>query len=154
MLDNTPNQPFKFTTKDWVEKNDELHETHNTNIQIKFKTSVLRSTLCDYSDAYILVSRTIAVVALAAGRGNNGIEEVFKNWAAFSNCISGINNAQVDNAKDIHVLVPMYNLIEYRNNYSKTSGRLWQYYRDEPALNNTDTLVDFPGNSASFKYKI
>ena len=59
MLENTPNQPSKFRTKKWVEENDESLGTYNVNSQIKFKTSMLRSSLCDYSDAYILVSATI-----------------------------------------------------------------------------------------------
>ena len=61
MLDNTPNQPTKFRTKNWVEANDDLRATYNTNSQIKFKTSMLKSSLCDYNDVYILVSRTITV---------------------------------------------------------------------------------------------
>ena len=63
------------------------------------------------------------------------------------------NNTQIDNAKDIDVIIPMYNLIEYSNNYSKTSASLWRYYRDEPALNDAGTLENVPGNSASCKFK-
>ena len=153
MLDNTPNQPTKFRTNNWVEINDESRGTYNTNSQIKFKTSMLRSSLCDYSDAYILVSGTITPVEVAGGRGNNGIQVVFKNHAPFTNCISEVNNTQTDNAKDIDVVMPMFNLIEYSDNYSKTSGSLWKYYRDEPALNDAGALANFPGISASFKYK-
>ena len=80
---------------------------------------MLRSRLCDYSDAYILVSGTITVAELAAGGGNNGIQIVFKNWAPFINCIREINNTQIDKAKDNDVVMPMYNLIEYSDNYSK-----------------------------------
>ena len=99
LLDNTPNQPNKFRTKTWIEINDELRGTYNTNSQIKFKTSMLRSSLCDYGDAYIVVSRTITVEALAAGGGNNDIQVVFKNCATFTNRISEINNAQIDSSK-------------------------------------------------------
>ena len=69
LLDNAPNQPNKFRTKDWVEINDDSRETYNTNSQIKFKNCMLRSSLCDYSDAYILLSGTITVAALAADIG-------------------------------------------------------------------------------------
>ena len=93
------------------------------------------------------------VMELAAGGGNNGIEVVFKNCALFTDCISEINNTQIDNAKDIDAVIKMYNLIECSNNYSKTSGSLWQYYRDEPALINADARNSFAGNSVSFKYK-
>ena len=78
---------------------------------------------------------------------------VFINRVPFTNCISGISNTQIDNAKDIDVVMSMYDLIEYSNNYLKTSGSLWQYYRDGPAFNDAGALVDFPGNTTSFKYK-
>ena len=80
---------------------------------------MIKSSLSDYSDAYILVSGTITVTELAAGGGNNNIQVVFKNCAPFTDCISKINNTKKDNAKDIDVVMPMYNLIEYSDNYSK-----------------------------------
>ena len=104
-----------------VETNDDTRGTYNTNSQIEFKTSMLKSSLCDYSDAYILLSGTITVSALAAGGGNNGIEVVVKYCVPFTNCISKINNTQVDNAKDIDVEMLIYNLIEYSDNYLETS---------------------------------
>ena len=128
MSDNTPNQPSKFWTKNWVEINDDSRGTYNTNSQIKFKTMMLKSGLCDYSDVYILISGIITVSELAAGGRNNNIQVVFKSCAPFTNCISEINNTEIDNAKDIDVVMPMYNLLEYSNNYSKTFGNLWQYY--------------------------
>ena len=133
LLDNKPNQTTKYKIKNCVEINDEERRTYNINSQIKFKISMLRSSLCNYSDACILVGTTITVEEVAAGGGNDGIQVVFKNCAPFTNCISEINNTQIDNAKYIDVEMLMYNLIEYSNNYSKTSGSLWQYYRDEPA---------------------
>ena len=114
---------------------------------------MLKSSLCDYSDAYILVSGTVTVAELAAGRGNNDIEVVFKNCAPLTDCIRETNTTQIDNATGIDVVMPMHNLIEYSDNYSKTSGSLWQYYRHEPALSDAGTLDNFPGNSALFKYK-
>ena len=115
---------------------------------------MLGSSLCDYSHAYILVSGTITVAVLEAGGGNNNIQLVFKNCALINDCISEISNTQIDNAKYIDVIKQIYNLIEYSDNYSKTSGSLWQRYRDEPALNDVNgTLTDFPGNSALFKFK-
>ena len=82
---------------------------------------MLRSSLCNYSDAYILVSGTITVAALGADRRNDDIQVVFKSCAPFTNCISQINNTQIDNAKYVDVLMSMYNLIEYSNNHSKAS---------------------------------
>ena len=90
LLDNTPNQLTKFKTKIWVEINDESHGLYNTGSQIKFKTSILRSSLCDYSHAYILVSGTITVAQVAAGGGNSNIKIVIKNCALFTACTSKI----------------------------------------------------------------
>ena len=102
---------------------------------------------------HIYVSGTVTVAALAAGGGNNNIQVVFKTCALFTNCKNEINNTKLDNDKDINVVMPMYNLKEYNNNYSKISGNLWQYHRDEPAFTDAGALDDFSGNSASFKFK-
>ena len=99
------------------------------------------------------MSGTITVTPLAAGRGNNDIQVVLEDSVPFTNCISEINNTLIDNANDVNVVMLMYNLIEYSDNYSKTSGSLWQYYRDEPALVDDGAVANFPGSCASFKYK-
>ena len=128
MFDNTLNEPSKFRTKNWVEIN-ESRRTYSTNSQIKFKTTMLKSSLCDYSDAYIFVKGTITVnnTAAADPDANNANKKViFKNCFPFTNCISEINNTRVDNAKDIDIVMLMYHLIEYNDTYSKTSGSLWQ----------------------------
>ena len=109
MLDNTPDKPTKFRTKNWVEVNDYSRGTYNVNSQIKFKTSMLKSS---YSDAYIFLNETITVAALVAGSGNNNIQVVFENCAPFTNCISEIDNTQIDNAKDMGLVISMYSLIE------------------------------------------
>ena len=116
LIDNTSNQPSKFRTRNWVEINDESRGAYNVNSQIKFKTTMLKSNLCDYSDAYILVQGTISVnnTAVAGAANNTNRKVVFKNCAPFTNCITKINNTQIDNAKDIDIVMPMYNLIEYR----------------------------------------
>ena len=119
---------------------------------------MLRSSLCDYSDAYILVKGNISVnntAADGAAANNTNKKVIFKNCAPFTNCISKINNTQIDNAEYIDIVMPMYNLIEYSNNYSKTSGSLWQYCKDIPAVNNNSDIVDFNGanSSDSFNFK-
>ena len=151
LIDDTSNQPSKFRTKNWVEINDESRGTYNANSQIKFKTTMLKSSLCDYSDAYLSVKGTVTITgagvdaaARQAGERDKGV--AFKNCAPFINCISEINNTQVDSAQDIDIIMPMYNLIEYSDNYEKTTGSLWQYFRDEPD--------DDKENSESFKSKI
>ena len=149
LTDNASNQPSKFRTKNWVEINDESRGTYNVNSQSKFKTTMLKSSLCDYSDAYIIVQGTITVnntAADSAAANNTNKKVIFKNWAPFTNCIRDINNTQVDNAKDIDIVMPMYNLIEYSDNYAKASGSLWQYCLDKPALNN-NSIVDFAGDN-------
>ena len=91
-----------------------------TNVEriplIKFKTSMLRLSFCDYSDAYIPVSGTITVAELVTDGGYNGIEEVFQNCAPFTDCASDINNTRIHNGKDNDVVMPVYNLIEYTDN--------------------------------------
>ena len=156
--DNTLNQPSKFRTRNWIEINDESRGVYNVNSQIKFKTTMLKSSLCDYSDAYILVKGTITVnntAAAGAAANNTNKKVIFKNCAPFTNCISEINNTQIDNAKDIDIVMPMYNLIEYSDNYAKTTGSLWQYCKDIPARNANDDIVIFAENTTtdSFKFK-
>ena len=127
LLDNTPNQTCKFKAKSWVEINDESQGMYNKNNQIRFKTTILRSSLCDYSDAYILVKRTVTRENKAARDQQNNVANkkvIFKNCAPFTNCINRINNIQVDDAHDIDVVMSVYNLIEYSDHYLKTSGIL------------------------------
>ena len=126
MIDSASNQPSKPKTKNWVEINDESRATYNINSQIKFKTTILRSSLYDSSNAYILIKETIAVnytAAADADASNTNKKVIFKNCAPFSNCISEINNTQIDNAKDIDIVIPMHNLIEHRDNDSK---KIWK----------------------------
>ena len=128
LLNDESNQSSKFRTRNWVEMNDESRGTYTGN-DIKFKTTMIRSNLCDYADAYTLVNGRITIT----GAGDDGaVMMVFKNCARFTKCISRINNTEIDNAKDIDIVMSMYNLIEYSDNYLKTSGSLWQYYKDEP----------------------
>ena len=120
---------------------------------------MLKSSLCDNSDAYILVKGTISVNNTAAddaAANNTNKKVILKNCASFTNCISEINNTQVDNAKDIDIVMPMYNLIEYSDNYAKTTGTLWQYCKDIPAQKNNNEIVIFAeGNlTDSFNFKV
>ena len=157
--DNTLNQPSRFRTRNWVEINDESRGTYNVNSQIKFKTTMLKSNLCDYSDAYILVKGTITVnntAAQGAAANNTNKKVIFKNCAPFTNCISEINNTQIDYAKDIDIVMSMYNLIEYSDHYAKTTGSLWQYCKDIPARNNpNNAIIIFSEDNItdSFKFK-
>ena len=144
----------KFVTKKWVEVYDQSQENYTPNKEIRIKTSMLKSDLCDFSDAYIVVKGNITVTkktftandfedpnntvahATATNTANDNVfgekTLVFKNNAQFINCISKINGVKIDNAEDLDVVMPMYNLLEYSNNYRKTTGSLWNYYKDEP----------------------
>ena len=118
---------------------------------------MLKSSLCDYSDAYILVKGTITInntAAADAAANNRNKKVIFKNCAPFTNCISEINNTQIDNAKDIDFVMPMYNLIEYSDNYAKTTGSLWQYSKDIPPENNGVFVENNLTDSFNFKVKL
>ena len=130
-------------------------EEHTVNKQIKFRSMLWSS---DYSDAYILFKENISVnntAAAGAGANNTNKKIIFKNCAPFTDCIRKINNSQADNAEDIDIVMAIYNLIEYSDNYWKTSGNLWQYYKNIPALNNNADIVGFNGANAtdSFNFK-
>ena len=158
LLNDETNQPYKFRTRNWVEINGAARDTYSSNKQIKFKTSMLRSSLCDYSEAYILIKGNIAVnnIAAADADANNTYKKViFKNCTTFARCISKINNTEIDNAQCIDIVMPMYNLIEYSANYSKTSGSLWQYCKEIPAIDNNGNIVDFneANSTESLNYK-
>ena len=164
LLDDASNKTSKFKIKNWVEINDEINDesrgTYDVGSQIKFKTTILKSSLCDYSDAYIHVKGTITVnntAAANADANNTNKKVIFKNCNPFTKCISEVNNTSVDDTKDIDIVMPMYNLIEYSDNYSKTSRSLWQYCKDIPVINNNNAIVDFtndnPTNSFNFKVK-
>ena len=119
---------------------------------------MLKSSLCDYSDAYILVKGTISVnntAAAGAAVNNTNKKVIFKNCAPFTSCISKINNTQVDNAEDIDIAMPIYNLIEYSDNYEKTTGSL-KYCKDIKAKNNNNQIINFAANNLtdSFNFKV
>ena len=110
----------------WI--NDDISGEYSPKKQIRFKTAILRSSLCDYSDAYIFVKGNIAFIntGTAEAPTNRDKKVIFKNCAPCTNCISKINNTQIDNAEHTDIVMLMYSLIEYSDNYSKTPGSLWQ----------------------------
>ena len=159
--DNENEVLSKFLTRKYVRVNSLLN-TYNENKSIRFKTPMLRSNLCDYSDAYILVKGTITVTAPGANNGANNIIDkrnrplILKNNAPFLSCITRINVELIEDANDLDIVIPMYNLLEYSKNYRKTIGSLYNYYRDELSdddddNNNFDNIKVV--NSNTFKYK-
>ena len=114
LLSTESNQPSRFKTRNWVEVNDGARGTNSHNKQIRFKISILRSRLCDYGYAYILVKWNITAnntAAAGADAGNTNKKVLFKNCAPFTNCISKINNTQIDNAQYIDIVMVMYDRI-------------------------------------------
>ena len=114
LLDNTLDQPSKFRTKNWVETNDESKESYGTGRDIKFKTKMLRPSLCDCADAYILVKGTITVTRAGDNDVAKQLDErnksvIFKNCAPFTKCLSRINDTQIGNAQDVDTVMPIFN---------------------------------------------
>ena len=130
LLDDSRNKTSKYRTRNWVEMNDESRRKYDDEKQIRFKKTILKSSLCDYSDAYIFVKGKITITgagadlaARQADERNKGV--AFKNCAPFTSCKSDINNVEIVYCKDIDIVMSMYNLIEYSDNYAKTSESLW-----------------------------
>ena len=145
-----------FATKKWYIINDENNTNYrvdkntgaNNPDTIKYDTRVLKPNLCDYAEAYILVNGTIRGTG-----GNNNTRLGFKNCAPFTKCNLEINDEHVDTAENLDIVMPMYNLIEYSDNYQDSSATLYQYKRDEPPEDNA--LADLTANNwSSFKHKI
>ena len=140
LLGTTIDEIPRFITKKWVEVNDQSGSDDNRykpSKQIRFKTSMLRSDLCYFSDAYIVVKGEVTVTGVSNNSKKNK-PLAFKNNPPFTNYISKINNVLIDNAEYLDVVMPMYNLIEYSKNYRKTTGSLWNYYRDELSYDTND----------------
>ena len=161
--DNESEVLSKFVTREYVRVNSLLN-TYNENKSVRFKTPMLRSLLCDYSDAYILLKGTITVTAPGANNGANNIRDkrnrplILKNNAPFVSCITRINGELIEDANDLDIVVPMYNLLEYSKNCRKTIGSLYNYYRDELSddadHNNFDNIKVVNSNTLKYKNKI
>ena len=146
LLNDSCIEESKFATKKWWYAIDSqtTKGKYKQGDTIKFETKTIKSSLCDYSDAFILFTENITVHAA------NDTDVAFKNCAPFSTCKTVINDVFVDRTEHIYIAMPMYNLIECSDNYSDTAGSLWQFKRDEVPANNADLTIN---NSQSFKYK-
>ena len=123
-------------TRKWNIVNDNSKSNFGTGNEIICSTEVLKSNLCDYSDAYILVRGDITV------RANLGTKVAFKNCAPFTKCITKIDKGTIDDAANLDLVMPMYNLTEYISSYSETTGSLWFYSKDEATDFNADIAND------------
>ena len=143
LLNDLSNEESKLATKKWyVIDSQTTKGKYKQGDTIKFETETIKSSLCDYSDTFVLVTGNITVVV------DNNTDVAFKNWEPFSTCTTNINHTFVDKANHIYIAMPMYNLIEYNDNYSDTSGSLWQFKRDKVPADNVDLTIN---NSQSFK---
>ena len=152
LLGNIDNESLKFATRKWQVINDQNNTDYGDGGEngtiIKFETKVIKSNLCDHSDAYILVTGDITAAGVDANT-----KGAFKNCAPFTKCVTHINDEHVDNANNLNIVMPMYNLIEYSDNYSDTSGSLWHFKRDEQNMNDGNPANVTTADSSSFKYK-
>ena len=156
LLDKIDSDSKHFATKKWYIINDENNTNYGANKDtgadnpdtIKYDTRVLKPNLCDYAEAYILIDRTIRPAA-----ANANTRLAFKNCAPFTKCNLEINDEHVDTAEHLDITMPMYNLIEYSDNYQDSAATLYQYKRDKPPEANAinDLTAD---TSSSFKYKV
>ena len=144
LLNKSENEYSKFATTKWYIIDSESKGNYSHQHPIRFLTKSLESSPCDYSDAYILVTGDIDATG-----GDNNTKVAFKNCAPFEKCKTEINETFADEADIINITMPMYNLIEYSDNYSDTSGSLWNFKRDE-IEEDADLTIN---NAFSFKYK-
>ena len=156
LLDKIDTDSKHFATKKWHVINDENNANYGVNKDtgadnpdtIKYNTRVLKPNLCDYAEAYILIDGTIRAAA-----ANAATRLALKNCAPFTKYNFEINDEHVDTAENVDITMPMYNLIEYSDNYQDSSATLYQYKRDEPTEANA--INDLTTNaSSSFKYKV
>ena len=150
LLNSSENECSTFATKSWYVLDSEWKSGYSREDPIRFLTKLIESSLCDYSDAYILATGNIAVIG-----ANNNTKGAFKIYAPSRKCRTEINENFIDEAAYINIAMPMYNFIEYSDNYSDTSESLWQFKRAE-IEGNVDLTIDgnhTPNNSPSFKLK-
>ena len=153
VLGDNDNESSKFATRKWHVINDQNNtdygEKNEDSTTVKFETKAIKSCLCDYSGIYILLTGDITAID-----GDGYTQIAFKNYGPFTKCKTHINDEHVDSTRNLDIIMPMYNLIEYSGNYSDTSGRLWQFKRDEsPVANDENPDNVSTANSTFFKYK-
>ena len=152
-FNDSDNQSSRFATRKWYvikyQNNGEYGEGSENDSSIKFERKIIKSNLCDYLDAYILVTGDIKVINIVANTNS-----AFRNCVPFTRCVTHINDEHIDTAENLDIVMPMYNLIEYSDSYSDTSGSLYQFKRDESPANNAGNPINVALNiSSSFKSK-
>ena len=148
LLEESDDDILKFQTRKWCKINDQHNGQYGKGDEndstIKFNTEVVKANLCDYSDAYILVTENIEVV-----NGNNNTSVCFKNCSPFTRCVTHLNDEHIETSENLDLIMSLSNLIEYSDNYEQSSGSLWQYKRDEKNLNATGNINNVNANDSS-----
>ena len=134
----------KFAKRKWNIATDNSKANYDAVNEITFNTEVLKSNLCDYNDAYILLRGNITII------GHQVTQVAFKNCAQFTKCVTEITGTTIDDAEDLDLVMLMYNLLEYSSNYSETTGSLWFYFKGEATHFNIDIVND--NHFKSFMY--
>ena len=153
LLNASNNESSKFATRKWYIINDQNNGQYGNGDEngstIKFETKVIKANLCSYSDDYVLVTGNITTTG-----GNVNTKVAFKNCAPFTRCVTHINDEQVETAENLDIIMPMYNFLEYSDNYADSSGGLYHLKRDEQNINADRNLANVTtANSSSFKCK-
>ena len=153
LLNDSDNKSSEFSTRKWYVINDQnsgkYGRGNENDSTIKFETKVIKPNLCDYSDAYILVTGDIKLADVAA---NTNV--AFKNCSLFTGCVTHMNDEHVETADNLDIITPVYNLIEHSDNYADSSGSLYQFKRDTSPMNDAENPSNVAlDNSTSFKYK-
>ena len=153
LLNESSNESSKFAMKKRHiindQNNGQYDEGNVNDLTIKFETKVIKPFLCDYSDAYILITGDITVTDIAAD-----VNVAFKNCAPFTRCVTHVNDEHVKTAENLDIIMPMYNLLEYSDNYADSSVSLYEFKRDESPVNDNWNLINVAlTNLSSFKYK-
>ena len=152
LLNGSDNESSEFARKKWYIINDQNNRQYGNEDKdgtaIKFETKVNKSNLCNYSNAYILVTGNITVAI-----GNADTKVAFKNCTSFIRCVTHINDEHVETAENLDIIMPMYNLLGYSDNYADSSGSLWQFKRDEQNMNGENTADVTTADSSSSIYK-
>ena len=152
LLNDSGKESSKFATKKWYiinnQNNGQYGRGNENDSTIKFETKVIKPNLCDYSDAYILVTGDTKVATVAADTN-----VAFKN-SVFTRCVSHINDEHIETVENLDIIMPMYKLLEYTDNYADSFGSLYQFKRDESPMNDAKNLLNVAlDNSTSFKHK-
>ena len=150
-MGDADNKSSKLVTSKWYvihdQNNTDHGEENESSTKLKFETKFIKSSLCDYSDTYILLTGDITAIG-----GDTDIRVALKDSAPLTNRITHINDEHFDRTENLDIIMPLYNFMKYSDDYSDTSGSLWRFKRDQLPVNNGGNPLDVStATSSSFK---